>query len=342
MEADLWTLYRQMLRSRLFEELVKLLWNEGRISGEMHTGIGEEGIIAGVISQLRDDDAMALDHRGTSAMIVRGVDPALLMRELLGREDGLCGGQGGHMHLFSKEHLAASSGIVGSSGPAAAGFALAAQILRPESIAVAFFGEGAMNQGMLMEAMNLAVIWKLPVIFVCKNNQWAITTVSDDVTGGDVERRARSFGMPVVRVDSIEVENVWPVAEKLIADARAGLGPAFIHATCVRPDGHMLGDMLLKTARRERLPEIGPLLGSAAGRGGSIRGRMKSISTIINMLRRADQEHAISDKDPLQITRQKLSTNRQRLQSLEAEVIDEMEIVVRQSLMDQANREALS
>jgi hypothetical protein len=104
----------------------------------------------------------------------------------------------------------------------------------------------------------------------------------------------------------------------------------------------MLGDMLLKTARRERLPEIGPLLGSAAGRGGSIRGRMKSVSTIINMLRRADQEHAISDQDPLQITRQKLSTNRQRLRSLEAEVIYEMETVVRQSLMDQAIREGLS
>ncbi|NIT30298.1 MAG: thiamine pyrophosphate-dependent dehydrogenase E1 component subunit alpha, partial [Armatimonadetes bacterium] len=116
MPADLWTLYALMLKSRLFEEAIAQLWHDGLISGEMHLGTGEEAIIAGVVAQLREGDAMALDHRGTAALLMRGVDPALILRELLGRPDGLCGGVGGHMHLFSKEHLAASSGIVGAEG----------------------------------------------------------------------------------------------------------------------------------------------------------------------------------------------------------------------------------
>lgn len=332
MEPDLWNLYRQILRSRLFEELVKLLWDEGRISGEMHMSIGEEGIAAGVVTQLRDGDALALDHRPTSPMIIRGIDPLSLMREFLGCADGLCAGHGGHMHLYSKQHLAASSGIVGSSGPAAVGFALAAQMLRPGSIAVAFFGEGAMNQGMLMESMNLAVAWKLPVIFVCKDNHWAITTITEDVTGGEPGRKARSFGLPVARVDGSDAEQVWRVAEHLIADARSGHGPAFIHASCARPDGHMLGDMLLRTARWERVPELRPLLGSAAGRGDSLLGRMKSINMITAMLRKADRDHALSEGDPLHIARQKIAADWPRLRDLEAQVIDEMQQVIRQSV----------
>ena len=131
MPPELWSLYALMLKSRLFEEAIAGLWHDGLISGEMHLGTGEEAIIAGVVAQLREGDAMALDHRGTAALLMRGVDPVLILRELLGRPDGLCGGMGGHMHLFSKEHLAASSGIVGAAGPTAAGFALAAQYLQP-------------------------------------------------------------------------------------------------------------------------------------------------------------------------------------------------------------------
>ena len=124
-EPDLWSLYWNMLRSRLFELEVTRLWQEGRIPGEMHLGVGEEAIAAGVVCQLEEGDAMALDHRGTPALVIRGVNPVLLLQEFLGQPDGLCGGMGGHMHLFSKGHLAASSGIVGASGPTAAGFALA-------------------------------------------------------------------------------------------------------------------------------------------------------------------------------------------------------------------------
>ncbi len=159
-----------------------------------------------MVACLRDGDAMALDHRGTPPLVMRGVDLVLLLKELLGRTDGLCGGMGGHMHMFSAKHLAASSGIVGSSGPLAAGFALAAQYLHPGNISVCFFGDGASNQGMLLESFNLASAWQLPVIFVCKDNTWAITTQSPKVTGGNIIDRPRAFGINSVEVDGSDVE----------------------------------------------------------------------------------------------------------------------------------------
>jgi TPP-dependent pyruvate/acetoin dehydrogenase alpha subunit len=135
MEADLWSLYTQMLRSRLFEEKITELWTAGHISGEMHLGVGEEAIVAGIIAHLQEGDALALDHRGTPPLVMRGIDLGSLLRELLGKKDGLCGGWGGHMHLFSRELLAASTGIVGATGPMGVGFALSAQNLRPHNIA---------------------------------------------------------------------------------------------------------------------------------------------------------------------------------------------------------------
>ena len=167
---DLLDLYRAMARARAFELLQAELWEQGLISGEMHLGTGEEAIAAGITAHLEPGDAVALDHRPTPVLTLLGVDPVRMLKEELGREDGLCRGNGGHMHLFSKEHLAASSGIVGSSGPLAAGFALAAKHLRPRSLAVAFFGDGAANQGVLMESLNIAALWKLPLILVCENN----------------------------------------------------------------------------------------------------------------------------------------------------------------------------
>ena len=225
MEPDIWSLYRLMLKSRLFEEAVIQIWNEGKISGEMHLGIGEEAIAAGICAQLKEGDAMALDHRGTPPLIMRGVEPVTLLREFLGHPDGLCAGMGGHMHLFCREHLIASSGIVGASGPAAVGFALAAQHLRPATLSVAFFGEGAMNQGMLMESLNLAVIWNLPVLFVCKDDEWAITTLSRSVTGGNLVARASGFGMHGLEVDGCDVTEVWHAAHEAIERARRGDGP---------------------------------------------------------------------------------------------------------------------
>ena len=239
-------LHHQMMRMRLFEEACADMWARGLISGELHLGIGEEGIVAGVTDHLIDGDAMALDHRGTPALVGRGTDLESLFLECLGHPAGLGAGQGGHMHLFDRGRLAASSGIVGASGPTACGLALSARYLRPNRIAVAFLGESAINQGMLMEALNLAVVWRLPVLFVVKDNGWAITTRSTRMTAGDLRDRLASFAMPVDRVNGARVGTVWRVAGRRIERARAGRGPSCLIARCHRPHGHFEDDPLLR------------------------------------------------------------------------------------------------
>ncbi len=332
MKPDLWSLYRQMLRSRLFEEAVARLWQEGKISGEMHLGIGEEAIVAGVLDHLQEGDALALDHRGTPPLLMRGVDPVLLLRELLARSDGLCAGMGGHMHLFSPPHLAASSGIVGASGPAAAGFALAAQHLRPEAVAVAFFGEGAMNQGMLLEALNLAAVWKLPALFVCKDNEWAVTTRSSSVIGGMLTDRARGFGLHVAEVDGSDVEAVWHAAKDALERMRAGDGPSFLHAHCVHPEGHFLGDPLLRIARqpvRQMRQMSGPLMRSITRRkGASIRERTTGLGTILSLIRTTFQEKSSQQRDPVTRARKELQSDAPRLEALETKVVQEIQEAV--------------
>ncbi len=266
MKPDIERLYRQMARMRFFEEAQADLWNRGLVPGEMHLGMGEEAVVAGVLDHLREGDALALDHRSTPPLVARGVDLASMLLEVMGEEEGLCGGMGGHMHLFSREHLAGSSGIVGSSAPMGAGFALAAQYLDQGGIAFSFFGDGAANQGLVLESLNLASAWKLPQVFVCKDNSWAITTRTRSVTGGCLARRAASFGMPSFRVDGTRVERVWTAAEKAVRRARAGRGPSFILASCPRMEGHFLGDPLLRVYKEplKQAVEIGPPLAKAA------------------------------------------------------------------------------
>ena len=321
---DLWSLYALMLKSRLFEESVTQLWKDGLISGEMHLGTGEEAIIAGVVAHLGAHDAMALDHRGTAALLMRGVDPILILRELLGKPDGLCGGMGGHMHLFSKPHLTASSGIVGAEGPTAAGFALAAQYLHPGAVTVAFFGEGAMNQGMLMESINLAAAWRLPVVFVCKDDCWSITTQSDTVTGGDLNDRAEWLGVPGVCVDGRDVTVVWEAASKAIARARAGEGPFFLRAQCVHFEGHFLGYQLIRAVRNplREMPKITIPLTQSFLRtsGASLRERVSGLKSVLSaVLSTLRDPRRDPDSDPVRRTRSVLQSDRTRLQALEDE-----------------------
>ena len=336
MQPDPWFLYRLMLKSRLFEIEVTRLWQEGHIPGEMHLGMGEEAIIAGVVGQLSEGDAMALDHRGTPPLLMRGVDPVPLLREFLGRSDGLCRGRGGHMHLFCQDPLAASSGIVGASGPTAAGFALAARYLRPGTVAAAFFGEGAANQGMLLESLNLAAAWKLPVLFVCKDNQKAITTSSPSVTGGVLTERARGFGMPAEAVDGIDAERIWHAAHEAITRARKGDGPTFLHARCVHLEGHFLGDPLLKIARRplrEMMPMAGPLMKSLFNpKGASMGKRTESLRTIASLIKENVKQRFSKQGDPLAYTRKKLQSDKARLKALEAGVEAEIRQVVSAAL----------
>lgn len=332
MTPDVWKLYEMMLRSRLFEEAVTGLWNDGLISGEMHLGTGEEAVVAGIVAHLREGDAMALDHRGTPPLIMRGVDPAAILRELLGLPTGLCGGRGGHMHMYAREHLAASSGIVGAAGPAAAGFALSGKHLRPGSVAIAFFGDGAMNQGMLMEAMNLASAWKLPVLFVCKDDGWGITTKSSDMTGGGMNERARGLGVSPVETDGLDVRRVWEAAGAAIDRARSGVGPQFLHARCVHLQGHFLGYQLLRIARRpfkEGSGMAGDLARAIRQPGGSLRQKMSGVGVLASALMSTIRDpRSDAANDPVRRGRSLLESDPHRLQSLEDGVAAEVEAIV--------------
>jgi acetoin:2,6-dichlorophenolindophenol oxidoreductase subunit alpha len=312
-------LFRQMARARAFEDALAALWREGLISGEMHLGTGEEAVAAGVAMQLEARDAVALDHRPTPVLTILGVDLRAMLREMLGREDGLGAGRAGHMHLMSRERLAASSGIVGSSAPLGAGFALAARLLRPGAVAVAFFGDGAMNQGMLLESLNLAVAWKLPLVLVCKDNGWAITTRSDAVTGGDLRARAVAFGMAADEVDGLDVMRVARTAAAALERARRGKGPTFLRARVSRIEGHFLGDPLLRVSREpmgEGKEMLGAVTSAAFARGGGgLRARAGSVLRLLDLLRRARREERDTREDPIERSRRALPTE----QALRAE-----------------------
>lgn len=326
--ADPIRFYHAMARARAFELMLLGLWEEGLISGELHLGTGEEAVAAGLAAHLRDGDALALDHRATPLMLLRGVDPVAMVRELLGREDGLCRGRGGHMHLFSKEHRIASSGIVGAAAPTGAGFALAAQRLRPGTAAVALFGDGAMNQGMVLETLNLAAVWKLPFVFLCKDNGWAITTHSSTVTAGDLETRAAGFGLPTVTADGLDPVAVYEAAGDALERARSGNGPTFMLARCSRLDGHMAGFLMDRVAKRP-LTEGGEVLrqvaGSVLARGGAgVKDRLASLGTVTERLLRSRGEHREAAMDPLRRTRRALESRQAELNALDAQVVEEM------------------
>jgi len=339
MSPNLWPLYALMLKSRLFEEAVTQLWHDGLISGEMHLGTGEEAIVAGIVPQLIEGDALALDHRCTPPLIMRGIDPVAILQECLGHPNGLCRGMGGHMHLFSKDHLAASSGIVGMSGPAAVGFALAAQYLRPGTIAVAFFGEGSMNQGMLMESMNLAVTWKLPVLFICKDDQWAITTATKAKKETTLSDRAGSLGLTTFETDGLDVLQVWNSAAVAIEHTRTGHGPAFLHATCVHLEGHFLGYQMIRVVRNplQEMPPIAlPLTRSFLQPHGArfserLMGLKLVINAILDTLRDPRRDPV---NDPVKKVRAQIATDVEKLEKLEAAIQSEIEAILEATLLE--------
>jgi pyruvate dehydrogenase E1 component alpha subunit len=295
-------LFYEMVRIRCFEEALGDLWQRGLISGELHLGIGEEAIAAGVVDHLTEGDALALDHRPTPELVAAGVSMTSMVLEMLGHPDGLGGGNGGHMHLFSRDHRAVSSGIVGSSGPTACGLALAQQLFEPGRVTVAFFGEGAMNQGMLLESLNLAVVWRLPVVFVCKDNQWSISTRSERVTAGKLTGRAAGFGLRVGRVDGSSVRAVWKAAGAAVRRARRGKGPSFLVASCYRPRGHFEDDPLVRQARHpsEAAREASDLLRSSFEPGsGRARARLGGMSAVTATLLRFSLDRLGRHRDPL-------------------------------------------
>ena len=299
---------RLLLRIRLAERVLTQAWADGRVPGEYHSGIGEEGIYVGLLAHLDEQDAVAVDHRSTGPLVARGVDLTALMVEVMGGQSGLNAGWAGHMHLMDPQRRVAADGIVGSSAPLAVGQAVAAQQLRPGAVAVALFGEGALNAGVVLEAINLAVVWQLPVVFVCKDNRWSITTRTAAMTAGDPRARVAAMGVPVLTVRGERVDRVHRAAGRLVQRARAGKGPGMVYATCHRPGGHFEGDPLLRILRdpRGQAGELAPglLTGVRAPTGGSGRQRVEGLSTLSGRLAAAARDWGVrTRRDPIRHAR---------------------------------------
>jgi pyruvate dehydrogenase E1 component alpha subunit len=237
-------LYRSMALIRAFEEAAGRAFHAGRIRGPVHQYVGQEAIAAGVCANLRPTDYIASYHRGHGHAIAKGADVRKMMRELLGRAGGTCGGKGGSMHIadFSVGMLGAN-GVVADGVTIAVGAAQAVKLLGEDRVVVAFFGDGAVNRGPLLEAFNWAMIYKLAVLFVCEDNEYAATVRSSEFTAGaGIVARAASFGIPSESIDGNDAALVFSVAQKLLDDIRRGSGPALIHAKAYRWYGHFAHD----------------------------------------------------------------------------------------------------
>jgi pyruvate dehydrogenase E1 component alpha subunit len=237
-------IYTKMNEIRKFEEKAWKLFEANMLRGSVHLYIGEEAIAATVISLLRDNDYITSTHRGHGHGIAKSGDLKRAMAELMGKETGFCKGRGGSMHIadLKKGNLGANA-IVGGGIPIAAGGALAAQLKGTGQVAVSFFGDGASNQGTFHESLNLASIWKLPVIFICENNQFAISVpVGQSTSVKDIGVRGKAYDMPGVTVDGNDVFAINNAAEKAIKRAKQGKGPTLIECKTYRWKGHWTGD----------------------------------------------------------------------------------------------------
>jgi len=235
--------YRSMCTIRQFEERVHTEFATGDIPGFVHLYAGEEASAVGVCMHLTDQDTIASTHRGHGHCIAKGCDVPGMMAEIYGRKSGLCAGKGGSMHIADlHKGMLGANGIVGGGAPLACGAALTAKTLKTGAVAVAFGGDGASNQGTTAESMNLATVWKLPVVFVLEDNGYAESTASAWSVGGDPVKRAEGFGMPGVQVDGHDFFAVHAAAGEAIARARAGDGPSLLHVKLNRYFGHFEGD----------------------------------------------------------------------------------------------------
>lgn len=247
------SMYGNMVTARRYEERLQEVYLEGKepafdisagtIPGELHLAAGHEAAAAGVCAHLRDEDTVTAPHRPHHVAIAKGVDLRRMTAEILGRETGLCKGKGGHMHLFDPDVNFACSGIIAQGCPPAVGAAMAAQKRNEDSVAVAYLGEGAVDQGAFLESLNLAAVHDLPVVFVVEDNDWAISMPVERVT--DVENaaeRADGFDMPGVRVDHDDAVAVYEAARDAVGRARDGNGPTLLDVQVHRRMGHFMGD----------------------------------------------------------------------------------------------------
>jgi TPP-dependent pyruvate/acetoin dehydrogenase alpha subunit len=237
-------LYRQMVRIRLFEEQVNELYTRALMPGLAHLYIGEEAVAVGICEALKKSDYVTSTHRGHGHCLAKGATPDRMFAELLGKEAGYCRGKGGSMHIADPAtgNLGANA-IVGGSAGIATGAALTAKRLKTDQVTVCFFGEGALGQGVLYEVMNLAALYKLPVIYACENNLYTEYTHFSETTAGDILARGTAFGVHSESVDGQDVRAVHAAAQKLVSRARQGEGPALLVSNTYRYTGHHVGDI---------------------------------------------------------------------------------------------------
>ncbi len=244
-DVELWLqAYEQMYRIREFEEKVNELYMKALMPGLAHLYSGQEAVAVGVCLTLRRDDYITSTHRGHGHCIAKGASVDRMFAELLGKEAGYCRGKGGSMHIADPDtgNLGANA-IVGGSAGIATGAAWSAKMQGLDRVAVCFFGEGALGQGVLYEAMNMASLWKLPVIYVCENNLYSEYTHYTETLAGDVTARARAFGLYAETIDGQDVQLVYEAARRMVARARRGEGPSFLECLTYRYYGHHVGDI---------------------------------------------------------------------------------------------------
>ena len=248
MELDrngLLKLYKTMATIRHFEERGIPETGQRGMSASVHSSAGQEAVPTGMCANLNDDDYIGSTHRGHGHCIAKGVDPKLMMAELFGRATGPNKGKGGSMHISDmSKGMLGTNGVVGASIPLAVGAGLTSKVLGLSRVAVAFFGDGASSQGVLHESMNLASVWKLPVIFLCENNGYAMSTPSEyAVSTTHVSDRASGYDMPGIHVDGMDVFAVYDASAQAVARARSGEGPSLIEAETYRYYGHTVFDV---------------------------------------------------------------------------------------------------
>lgn len=236
-------LYRRMLLIRRTEERLSQLFADGEVPGFIHLSIGQEAIAAGLGSVLERRDTIASTHRGHGHALAKGVDLDGFFQEVMGRATGVCGGRGGSMHVADMSvGMLGANGIVGAGMPIAVGSALAHQVRKTGGVAVVFFGDGALAEGVLHESLNLSALWKLPLLFVCENNGWSEFSPTSKQFVAPLAKLADAFGIPAETIDGNDVEIVAETAERLVAAIRKGGGPRVLECVTQRVRGHYEGD----------------------------------------------------------------------------------------------------
>ncbi len=237
-------IYEQMLKIRHFEEAVNDLYKSARMPGLAHLYSGEEAVAVGVCENLRKDDYITSTHRGHGHCLAKGASVDRMFAELLGKAAGYCKGKGGSMHIADPEtgNLGANA-IVGGGGGIATGAAFSSKMRKTGQVAVCFFGDGAMGQGVLYEVMNMAALWKLPALYVCENNLYTEYTYYRELMAGSLRARPEAFGILTEEVDGQDVRKVYTAAARLVDHARRGEGPAFLICNTYRYYGHHVGDI---------------------------------------------------------------------------------------------------